>query len=84
MKKEDMNFELLTPSGETYIKEKIQPWQEYPRPQMKRDNYMILDKAWKLNGQDILVPFPPQATLSGYQGTIGKTLVYEKILLTNL
>lgn len=53
-------------------------WDTYPRPQMKRDNYMILDKAWKLNGQDILVPFPPQATLSGYQGTIGKTLVYEK------
>ena len=53
-------------------------WDKYPRPQMKRDNYMILDLSWKLNGQDIVVPFPPQAKLSGYQGEIGKTLVYEK------
>ncbi|MBR3808489.1 MAG: MFS transporter [Lachnospiraceae bacterium] len=53
-------------------------WDMYPRPQMKRDNYMILDSSWKLNGQDILVPFPPQANLSGYHGKIDKTLVYEK------
>lgn len=53
-------------------------WDTYPRPQMKRDNYMILDSSWKLNGQDILVPFPPQANLSGYHGKIDKTLVYEK------
>lgn len=53
-------------------------WDKYPRPQMKRDNYMILDSAWKLNGQDISVPFPPQAKLSGYQGKVLDTLVYEK------
>ena len=54
------------------------PWNVYPRPQMKRDNYMILDKGWKLNGQNIVVPFPPQANLSGYKGKIGKKLLYEK------
>ena len=53
-------------------------WDKYPRPQMKRDNYMILDKGWKLNGQNIIVPFPPQANLSGYKGEIGKKLLYEK------
>ena len=53
-------------------------WDKYPRPQMKRDNYMILELPWKLNGQEITVPFPPQAKLSGYQGKIGKKLVYEK------
>lgn len=53
-------------------------WDKYPRPQMKRDNFMILDRDWKLNGQDILVPFAPEAKLSGYKGKIDKNLVYEK------
>lgn len=53
-------------------------WDKHPRPQMKRDNYIILDKGWKLNGQEILVPFPPQAKLSGYKGKVSKELVYEK------
>ena len=78
VKKEDMNFELLTPSGETYIKEKIQPWQEYPRPQMKRDYFQILNGEWKLNGKRIVVPFPPQSKLSEYEGEIDDILVYEK------
>ena len=64
VKKEDMHFKLLTPSGETYTKEKIQPWQEYPRPQMKRDCYQILNGEWKLNGKRIVVPFPPQSMLA--------------------
>ena len=54
-------------------------WDKYPRPQMKRDNYMMLDKEWKLNGKDIRVPFSPQSQLSGYQGKIGKSLVYQKV-----
>ncbi len=53
-------------------------WDKYPRPQMKRDNYMILDKEWTLNDQFVRVPFPPQAKLAGYQGKIGKKLVYQK------
>lgn len=53
-------------------------WNTHPRPQMKRDNYMILENSWTLNGQDIRVPFPPQAKLSGYKGTVGKVLTYEK------
>lgn len=53
-------------------------WDKYPRPQMKRDNYMILDLDWKLNGRSIRVPFAPQAKLSGYEGNVDKQLVYEK------
>ena len=53
-------------------------WDKYPRPQMKRDNYMILDKEWRLNERPIRVPFPPQAKLSEYEGKVGKTLVYQK------
>ncbi len=53
-------------------------WEKYPRPQMKRDNYMILNTEWRLNGENIRIPFAPQASLSGYKGNIGKRLVYEK------
>ena len=53
-------------------------WDKYPRPQMKRDNYMILDKDWKLNERPIRVPFPPQSKLSEYEGNVGKTMVYQK------
>ncbi len=53
-------------------------WNSHPRPQMKRDNYFLLNGLWKLNNQDIFVPFPPEAKLSGYHGKIGSKLSYEK------
>ena len=77
-KKETEHYELMTKSGEQLLKEKGLPWQEYPRPQMKRDNYQMLNGIWKLNGEDVLVPFPPQALLSGYKKEIADVLIYEK------
>ena len=53
------------------------PWGSYPRPQMKREKYKILNGIWKCNGRDILVPFPPQSELSGYEGPVEEVLVYE-------
>ena len=76
--KETGHYELMTKSGEQLLKEKGLPWQEYPRPQMKRDNYQMLNGIWKLNGEDVLVPFPPQALLSGYKKEIADILIYEK------
>lgn len=52
-------------------------WMGHPRPQMKRNSYFILNGEWKLNGRPIMVPFPPQAALSGYKGEISDTLNYE-------
>ncbi len=52
-------------------------WKKHPRPQMRREVFHILDMDWHLNGQDIRVPFPPQAPLSGYEGDIGTRLCYE-------
>ncbi len=72
------HYELLTPSAEEYIKDNSLPWKEYPRPQMKRCNYQILNGEWKLNGNMTTVPFPPQSRLSGYTGEINDILVYEK------
>lgn len=53
-------------------------WDEYPRPQMKREGYMILNGLWKLNGSDIVMPFPPQSTLSCYKKVVDDLLIYEK------
>lgn len=52
-------------------------WRQYPRPQMKRKEYLILNRDWRMNGRPIRVPFPPQSDLSDYEGEIGKHLTYE-------
>lgn len=67
--------DLLTEAAEQ--KQQENGWKQYPRPQMKRELYQILQGNWKLNGQDIRVPFPPQSVLSEYQGQIEDFLVYE-------
>ena len=64
-------------------------WQEYPRPQLERDNYRILNGRWRCRfasvseegdgapaWQDILVPFSPEALLSG----VGRQLQPDEYL----
>ena len=75
------HYDLLSETGEEFLEEKQMPWQEYPRPQMRRDNYCLLNGTWKCNGSDILVPFAPQATLSGYGKKVDDKLVYEKTFM---
>lgn len=53
-------------------------WAEYPRPQMKRADWMSLNGVWSCNGQMIVVPFPPQSKLSGYRGRVGARLTYQR------
>ena len=52
-------------------------WKKHPRPQLRREKFHIIESGWRLNGQDIFAPFPPQAPLSGYEGDIGTKLCYE-------
>ena len=82
---EDQLIPLYTPWGEQINKEEDpKVWQEYPRPQMRRERYHILNGKWryaitdaelspgtplKADG-DILVPFSPESLLSG----VGKQL----------
>ena len=65
--------DLMTPAGEALTST---PWQAYPRPQLKRENYVNLNGTWDFtvtdsaalpNGYDrtILVPFCPESKLSG-------------------
>ena len=67
-----MLHDLYTPQGETL---QGTPWQVYPRPQLKRDNYVNLNGIWDFAAsegdaipsfdQEIQVPFCPESLLSG-------------------
>lgn len=80
---------MLTPWGECLDKNKI--LQEYPRPQLRRDSYLNLNGTWDyaITGSfeppeeydgEILVPFSPEAELSGVGRTLspGEFLWYRK------
>lgn len=83
--------QLFTVWGENIDPEKL--LSEYPRPQMKRDNYTILNGYWnyciaagalmpeQYDGR-ILVPFSPESVLSGVNRQLKpeELLWYERIL----
>ena len=61
------------------------PWNEYPRPQLRRDSFLCLNGKWNLscNGVDwgeILVPYPPESQLSGIGKSVGPkdVLIYRR------
>ena len=86
--------ELWTPEGEVLKNNPdLQPWNVYPRPQMKRDSYLNLNGMWDFTAQKetwlpkdydltIRVPFCPEAPLSGIHGHFpeGANLCYRKVL----
>ncbi len=84
---------LCTPEGEKLknAPEGFIPWQEYPRPSLKRDSFFCLNGVWDFEtskgGQapkeytrKILVPFSPESVLSGINETFekGELLFYKK------
>ena len=61
------------------------PWNEYPRPQLKRNSFLCLNGKWELrcNGEswgEILVPYPVESQLSGIERQLqtGDILTYER------
>ena len=81
-------FDLYTPEGEALHR---QPWQSYPRPQMRRESWFNLNGSWDFAvtagdsipnqfSEQILVPFPPQSLLSGIHRNIPEDqfLFYRK------
>ena len=88
---EDALAPLYTPWGEQIKSQKDQKvWPEYPRPQLRRKDFHILNGKWRYlittdnlqPGQplkaegEILVPFSPEALLSG----VGRQLQPEEYL----
>lgn len=72
------HYELSTEAGERLTKTEENLWQEYPRPQMKRREWQSLNGIWKLDGDSIRVPFPPQSQMSNYGKKVKDTFTYEK------
>ena len=65
------------------------PWQEYPRPQFKRDSFLCLNGKWNLSVKSgkktkdlgyITVPFVPQSEISGINRDFKKNdvLIYKR------
>lgn len=65
------------------------PFNEYPRPQLKREGYLCLNGKWRFSIKrkdklvydgEILVPFAPESRLSGVMKDIRKSdlLIYER------
>ena len=59
-------------------------WDEYPRPQLKRESYVCLNGEWTLlygdKSEKILVPFPPESVLSGIGHSVGEDFEYKRAL----
>ena len=79
---------LLTPWAETVGEN---PWQTYPRPQLKRESYVNINGLWNFAvsqtdsqpeqyDQEILVPFCPESMLGGVEAGdfTGKWLFYKR------
>ena len=57
----------------------MQSWNEYyPRPQLRRESFLSLNGVWKLNGNDITVPFPPESQAAEYRGELSELMSYER------
>lgn len=71
--------QLFTPEGEALD---AHAWDEYPRPQLRRDSYITLNGEWELitdtERTKILVPFPPESPLSGIGRSVGERFTYKR------
>ncbi len=61
------------------------PWEAYPRPQLRRKDWLCLNGDWAFETERggwgaIRVPFCPESLLGGYTGTLryGETLRYSR------
>ncbi len=75
-----MLHDLYTPQGEALSG---QPWNVYPRPQLRREGWLNLNGIWEFTAsreqslpeaydRQILVPFTPESLLSGIHGHFGE------------
>lgn len=63
------------------MNEPLQPscWMNYyPRPQLRRDSFFSLNGQWSLDRKPVLVPYPPQSSLSAFTGQVEDRLLYQK------
>ena len=73
------HYDLYSNEGEKIKGTQDTNWNVYPRPQLRREYYMLLNGIWDLDGHEIKVPFAPQSLLSEYKGKIKDEMTYKKI-----
>ena len=80
-----MLVDLMTPEGEKLVQSGENPWQVYPRPQMRRDSYLNLNGLWEFSAGDLYadrfrVPFCPESRLSNISTHFpeGSALCYRR------
>ncbi|MBO4384401.1 MAG: glycoside hydrolase family 2 [Clostridia bacterium] len=61
------------------------PWDEYPRPHMRRNEWLNLNGFWDIETESgykgsVRVPFPLESLLSGFEGALsyGEKLTYKR------
>ena len=80
--------QLMTKEGSALLETDAQPWDRYPRPRMRRENWLNLNGWWEFCTGDrsaecepqIRVPFCPESVLSGVGQHFGEgaALCYRK------
>ena len=79
-----MPIDLTTKQGEDLLTSTEQPWQVYPRPQMRRDSFYNLNGFWEFSAADtqteIRVTFCPESQLSNIKTHFpeGTPLTYRR------
>ena len=77
---------LYTEAGERLNESpSLLPWNEYPRPHMRRAEWLNLNGFWELETESgyrgkVRVPFPVESALSGFEGEVhyGERLTYRR------
>ncbi len=94
LNREHCRLHTIVLSASENMNQVTAPWQEYPRPQMRRESYINLNGSWEfaVSGKEteeiyperITVPFPPESALSGIERTHrnGQYLHYKKCFPT--
>ena len=82
--------QLMTKEGAALLESGAKPWDIYPRPRMRRENWLNLNGWWEFTTGDrsvecepqIRVPFCPESVLSGVGRHFGEgaALCYRKTL----
>lgn len=72
-----MFYDLYTEAGEA-LDGTDKVWEQYPRPQLVRENWQCLNGIWDLDEESIRVPFSPESLLSEYKGEVKDCMIYTK------
>lgn len=57
---------------------KIEDYINFPRPQFRREKFLLLDGEWRVLDKTVKVPYPLQSKISGFEGEVPYKFIYER------